>query len=112
MAGPPTIVTLRYGVQPLRDDWELPEEPVPESLLHSQAVDLIKALLLHWVARTRLDAQVASNLAVRWVRERPKVGLDPDVCLTEVPQEDAADALAIAISHAHSMRMADLKTGK
>ncbi len=32
--------------------------------------------------------------------------------LTEVPQEDAADALAIAISHAHSMRMADLKTGK
>ena len=25
--------------------------------------------------------------------------------LTEIPQEDAADALAIAISHAHSMRM-------
>ncbi|MFO1492411.1 MAG: crossover junction endodeoxyribonuclease RuvC [Kiritimatiellia bacterium] len=32
--------------------------------------------------------------------------------LAEVPQEDAADALAIAICHAHSMRMTALTRGK
>lgn len=87
-----STVTLRYQVQPTRDDWVLPEEPVPESLLHSQAVDLLQALLLAWVARARLDAQVATNLAVRWVKERPNVGLDPDVCLI-VPKPPEGDFL-------------------
>ena len=88
-------VTLRYDVQPTRDDWVLPEEPVPESLPHSLTVDLIKALLLHWVARVRLDAQVAPNLAVRWVAERPKVGLDPDLCVItpRTPEGDDLDSL-------------------
>lgn len=95
MAATPTIVTLRYDVEPTRDDWVLPEEPVPESLLHSQAVDLIKALLLHWVARTGLDAQVAPNLAFRWVEKHPKVGVDPDLCLISpsTPEGDELESL-------------------
>lgn len=88
-------VTLRYEVQPTRDEWVLPEEPVPESLPHSLTVDLIKSLLLHWVARARLDAQVAPNLAVRWVEQRPRVGLDPDVCVIapRTPEGDELESL-------------------
>ena len=73
-------------------DWTLPEEPVPESILHASVVDLLQAILLHWVASTQLDALVATNLAVRWVGKAPRIGLDPDLCLI-VPRPPDAEAL-------------------
>lgn len=76
-----TTVTLRYEVSPASDDWALPEEPVPESQPHALTVALIKDLLAHWITRTGADAQVAWNLALRWIESKPSVGLDPDVCL-------------------------------
>ncbi len=74
-------VTLRYDVDTARDEWTLPEEPVPESQPHDRVLDLIKAILLCWVARTGRSAQVARNLAVRWDETRPNVGVDPDLCV-------------------------------
>ncbi|MGZ3422694.1 MAG: Uma2 family endonuclease [Polyangiales bacterium] len=73
---------LRYEVQS-RHDWALSEEPMPESQPHDLTVELIRALLVHWAARTQRDAQIARNLAVRWDEEHPRIGLDPDVCLIE-----------------------------
>ena len=73
-------------------DWTLPEVPVPESILHDNAVELLKAILLHWVASNKVDALVARNLAVRWVGREPRVGLDPDLCLV-VPRPADAEAL-------------------
>ena len=101
-----TTITLRYEVQPTRDDWVLPEEPVPESPLHSQAVDLTQALLLHWVARTGLDALIATNLAFRWIEARPKVGLDPDVCLVEPAPPPGSKALCTWRAGHHPPRLA------
>ena len=72
--------------------WTLPEQPVPESILHVSVVDLLQAVLLHWVASRKVDALVARNLAVRWVGRAPRVGLDPDLCLI-VPRP--RDALAL-----------------
>jgi Uma2 family endonuclease len=72
-------IMLRYEVS--TRDWRLPEEPVPESQPHDLAVDLLKAILLHWVATTARDAQVARNLAVRWEERQPQVGIDPDLCV-------------------------------
>lgn len=85
-------VYLRYEVPRTRPDWTLPEEPVPESQPHDQTLDLLKALLLAWVARTRLSALVARNLAVRWDEAHPQVGLDPDLCVV-APRPPDADAL-------------------
>ena len=73
-------------------DWTLPEEPVPESILHATVVDLLQAILLHWVASKKLDALVATNLAVRWVEAEPNVGLDPDLCLV-LPRPPDAERL-------------------
>jgi Uma2 family endonuclease len=74
-----------------RSDWTLPEEPVPESILHAAVVDLLKAVLMHWVASAKIDALVASNLAVRWLQGAPRVGLDPDLCLVVPRPPDAAE---------------------
>ena len=86
-------ITLRYEVH--ANDWALPEEPVPESQPHDLAVDLLKAILLHWVARTARSAQVARNLAVRWDEQRPKTGVDPDLCVIEPRTPDGDDLTSL-----------------
>jgi Uma2 family endonuclease len=83
-------IVLRYEVS--TRDWTLPEEPVPESQPHDIAVDLLKAILLHWVAQTARDAQVPRNLAVRWEERRPQTGTDPDLCVIE-PRTPEGDDL-------------------
>jgi Uma2 family endonuclease len=87
-------IKLHYEVQS-RDDWALSEEPMPESQPHDLTVELIRALLAHWIHRTQRDAQVARNLAVRWDEEHPQFGLDPDVCLIEpaTPERSALESL-------------------
>ncbi|MBI2391782.1 MAG: Uma2 family endonuclease [Deltaproteobacteria bacterium] len=106
MSAPPAArVVLRYEVPRTRPDWTLPSsaegacvgtsEPVPESQPHDQTVDLLKALLLHWVERTGRSSQVARNLAVRWDASQPNVGFDPDLCLIEprTPEGDELESL-------------------
>jgi Uma2 family endonuclease len=87
-------ILLKYEVKS-RDDWELPEEQVPESQPHDHKSELIRDLLEHWVARTGLDAQVARNLAVRWDPEHWRVGVDPDVCLVvpRTPEREELESL-------------------
>jgi Uma2 family endonuclease len=60
--------------------WEL-GETLPTSYLHNEIVTLLCAILAHWAARFRPDALVARDLAMRWDRERPKQGVDPDVAV-------------------------------
>lgn len=75
--------TVRYSVPRTRPGWELTEEPLPESVGHYEAAELLRQVLLRWVADTGRDALVARNLAVRWDREHPQRGADPDLCLVE-----------------------------
>ncbi|MFO0759218.1 MAG: Uma2 family endonuclease [Byssovorax sp.] len=74
-------LTVRYRVPASHPDWTLSEEPMPESQPHDLVIDLLKALLVAWVARAHLDAQVARNLAVRWDEAHPNIGIDPDLCV-------------------------------
>jgi Uma2 family endonuclease len=92
MASASPRVRIVYDAPRSRPDWTLPEVPVPESQTHDQSLDLLKALLLAWIARTGASALVARNLAVRWDEARPSVGLDPDLCLI-VPRPPDAEAL-------------------
>lgn len=71
--------------------WAIPEVPVPESDTHDLTIEWLRALLGAWVARTGRDIQVARNLGIRWVREEPRFGFDPDLCLIEpAPRERGA----------------------
>ena len=56
-----------YGVPRSRRGWELSEEKMPESVLHDEALELLKAILAWW-ARGRENVQIARNLAIRWLR--------------------------------------------
>jgi hypothetical protein len=69
---------ILYRVPRSRRGWELSEEKMPESTLHDEAVELLKAILAFW-ARGRENVRIARNLAVRWDEEEPRIGLDPDV---------------------------------
>ena len=78
-----TVVALRYPLDRIPDEWEIPEVPVPESVAHYQLVSYLHALLSAWAQREGRNLLVASNLAVRWVEDRPRVGIDPDVLLVD-----------------------------
>lgn len=91
---PPTPdLAVRYPVPRWSAAWAVPEVPVPESDTHDAAIEWLRALLLAWVARTGRDIKVARNLAIRWVREEPRAGFDPDLCLVE-PAPDRAQPLS------------------
>ncbi len=63
---------------------------MPESVIHDQAVELLKALLTAWAVRAA-SALVVRNLAVRWEESRPQIGVDPDVAVLRPPPPDAAE---------------------
>jgi hypothetical protein len=54
---------------------------VPESTAHDAALDRICSLLRAWAARTANGGRVSRNLAVRWLPDYPRTGIDPDVAL-------------------------------
>jgi Uma2 family endonuclease len=90
-------VFVQYAVHGFSEDWVFEEGPVPESVWHDQAVELLKALLVHFVARTGRDAAVFRNLAIRVREDRPRVGFDPDVMLVEPRPRDAFELSSLRI---------------
>ncbi len=78
-----TGVLVQHRISGFSDEWTIGEEPVPEAPWHDDALDLLKALLRHWIARTGRDAIVYRNCAVRVRRENPRVGFDPDLQFLE-----------------------------
>lgn len=78
----------------LRSAWELSEETMPESVVHDQAVELLRAILAAWAARAG-SAFVARNLAIRWDEAHPQIGVDPDVSVLSPPPPDSADLRSV-----------------
>ena len=90
---PPAM--LRYSVETPRDGWELGEDTMPESVIHDEAVALIKAVLVAWAAGGGRRALIARNLAVRWDEDHPQFGVDPDVCVLTPPPPDSPDLRSV-----------------
>ena len=85
------FVPLRTSAPRSRVEWELEDDDtVPESSPHNLAVHLIYEIFVAWVERVGLSANVERNIAVRWDRARPKVGVDPDVAIFTpcIPERD------------------------
>jgi Uma2 family endonuclease len=95
-SSPRSLVGVHYTVPRLVSGWELSEELMPESVLHDQAVEMLKALLAAWAARAGNGALVVRNLAVRWDESEPRIGVDPDVCvLLPSPPSDGGDLRSV-----------------
>lgn len=94
-SSPRATVGVHYRVPAGVPGWELGEGLMPESALHDEAVALLKALLAAWALRTRMDAHVFRNLAVRWNEDEPQIGVDPDVSVIAPAPPDASDLRSV-----------------
>ena len=77
---------LRYAALTPKSGWELAEGMMPESVLHDHLSERVRDLLLAWGEHRNVF--VARNLAIRWNEARPAIGIDPDVCVFDVPPPD------------------------
>ena len=94
-SSPRAVVGVHYTVPRRVPGWELPDELMPESVLHDQAVELLKALLAAWAARRGSTALVVRNLAVRWNESEPRIGVDPDICVLSPSPPDAVELRSV-----------------
>jgi Uma2 family endonuclease len=79
-----TRISLHVEVLPDLDGWELEDDvTMPEAPWHRDVCTHLESCLRAWARRRGIDAQVGCNIALRWVRARPKVGVDPDVYLVQ-----------------------------
>jgi Uma2 family endonuclease len=93
---PRSLIGVHYTVPRLASSgWELVDELMPESVLHDHAVELLKALLAAWAARSGASSFVARNLAVRWNESMPQIGVDPDVSVFVPAPPDAIELRSV-----------------
>ncbi|MCL2779711.1 MAG: Uma2 family endonuclease [Polyangiaceae bacterium] len=59
-------------------DWDLFEGKRPQSTGHGAAIKLMRDILEYW-ARSQPNTHVAYDLGINWMKDYPKVGLDPDI---------------------------------
>lgn len=74
---------VRYRLDAFRDEWIIPDVPVPEAAWHDAALELLKALLVAWVARSARDAWVFRDIALLARQDDRRIGFNPDVCVIE-----------------------------
>lgn len=94
---PPKRVELVYEMDRDREDWGLTEDQVPESSPHDLVSDRIQGLLRGWAARAARRVKIGRNLAIRWIEERPSIGVDPDVYMLEPPPPDGDEILSLKL---------------
>jgi hypothetical protein len=85
---PHATVSIRYPVRTSLEAWALPEETVPEAPIHDEVAEALKLLLRAWAARSPGQLRIARNLAIRWLEQHPRTGIDPDVCVLAPPPPD------------------------
>jgi hypothetical protein len=93
------VVSLRYPVHPNPEAWVIPEGPVPESTAHQLAVYRIYCLLLSWSRRMQgaRSIRIGQELAVRWLEQHPRTGIDPDVCVLDPAPTDFDDLTSLRL---------------
>ena len=84
-----------YDIPDADERWILAEENVPESALHDEIILLLVELLKAWARRSARDVRIGRNLALRWNKALPRVGVDPDVYVVEPgpPEGDETTSL-------------------
>jgi hypothetical protein len=70
---------------------------VPEAPFHDDAAHRLKLVLEAWAAKQSRPMRVLRNLAIRWLEDRPKIGIDPDVCLLAPPPPHLDDINSLCL---------------
>lgn len=95
----PTVtgIALTYPQVVDWDDWWIPEGTVPQATYHDIAVGRLQELLTDFVQREGRDAFVARDLAIRYLKERPQIGIDPDVCVLDPVPPDVTELPSLCL---------------
>jgi Uma2 family endonuclease len=93
----PDGVLVQHRVPRFSDEWLVGELPVPEAAWHDRTLELLKAVLEHWISRTQRDAAVFRNLAVRVRADRQNVGFDPDLMVVEPAPPGAGELSSLRL---------------
>ena len=89
-------IDLRYELDRYPRSWFIEDdEKVPQSRPHHLCGHRIEGLLRGWQKRTRRNAQVGRELALRWDEKAPQVGVDPDVYVVEPPPPEGDRVLSL-----------------
>lgn len=88
-------IEIVYDVADADERWVLEEENVPESALHDEIILLLVELLKAWARRSARDVRVGRNLALRWNKALPQVGVDPDVYVVEPAPPEGDDTTSL-----------------
>jgi len=94
----PRVIHLSEIV-PDPDSWVLTEEHVPESKPHRTLCNRIQRVLEQRMLDVGRNAQINSNLALRWDQQHPQYGLDPDVSLVEPPPPEGEKVASLLLWH-------------
>ena len=93
MSSAPPHVAICFDVPWSHPSWVLGDQTVPESSVQDRASRAMDSTWTAWACRCRRGVVVRRNLAVRWDRQNPRIGVDPDVCLLEPPPATPSEAL-------------------
>lgn len=93
--GPARRIEIVYDVPDVDERWVLEEESVPESALHDEIILLLIELLKAWAHRSARDVRVGRNLALRWNKALPRIGVDPDVYVVEPAPPEGDDTTSL-----------------
>ena len=96
MSSPPRVVAADQVVSDA-DPWVLTEETLPESSRHDLITEHLRQVLLAWADRMGRPMKIGRNLAVRWDRERPQRGVDPDLYVVEPPPPEGDDVSSLRL---------------
>lgn len=100
MAAPRVIIAADVVPDPER--WVLTEEHLPETSPHDLTSEHLRQLLLAWADRAGRRVKIGRNLAVRWDREHPQYGVDPDVYILDPPPPEGDEVLSLLMwRHGH-----------
>jgi Uma2 family endonuclease len=86
-----------YDVEPVRADWILTEDKVPESVPHDTESERTRGLLRRRLRGLGRMVLVARNLAVRWDEAHRSIGIDPDVCVIEPPPPEGDELMSLRL---------------
>lgn len=84
-------VLVQHRVSEFSDEWVFEEGTVPEAAWHDRAIEVLRAVIDHWVTSTQRDAAVFRDLAVRVRSDKPRVGFSPDIMIVEPAPPGAYD---------------------
>lgn len=82
-------ISVHYAVRLASDAWICPEGSVPESTTHDRAVTRLSLVLGEWAKATGRNVRIVRNLAIRWLKDRPAIGIDPDVSILDPAPAEA-----------------------